>query len=225
MDAQIDRLGAIERRGARRAFAVVERPGAGGADRNRAGEPHRDRMLGRRQIAFLDVVAGAGLVDPAGRVDAQPADHVAGPAAAVALHPKSLFRCQHGGAAQRLGMQQEVAFLAEQPKAVADFPLDLQAAAGAGGLDRGRHRLRGARAGGRTGKAEDERRPRKSTEPGQHRDHGPPSTLRLRQNYGRGRPLTADGASWWPRHGPAAGAAASASAPAAPPEPGAPARA
>ena len=88
--AVVDRLGAIERR-ALRTVAVVERPGAGGADRNGAGQPHHDRMVDRRQIAFLDAVAGAGLVDAAGEIDAEPVDGVARPAAAVALHSQRLF--------------------------------------------------------------------------------------------------------------------------------------
>ena len=83
-DPQIDRLGAVEG-GGLRSVAVVERPGAGGADRHRAGQPDHDRMVDRRQIAFLDVVAGAGLADAAGEVDAEPVDDVARPAAAVAL--------------------------------------------------------------------------------------------------------------------------------------------
>ena len=41
---EIDRLGAIEG-GLPRTVAVVERPGAGGADRNRAGQAEGDRML------------------------------------------------------------------------------------------------------------------------------------------------------------------------------------
>ena len=64
---QIDRLGAIERRSAadRRHRRTSRR-------KSRRPEPapvsrDRDRMIRRRQIAFLDVVAGAGLGDPAAR--------------------------------------------------------------------------------------------------------------------------------------------------------------
>ena len=124
-DAQIDRLGAIEGRLPRRAVAVVERPGAGGADRNRAGEADRDRMIDRRQIAFLDVVAGAGLADAALQIDAEPVDHVARPAAAVALQFQRLFGGEDAAVARALDMEQEIAFLAEQAEAVADLPGDL----------------------------------------------------------------------------------------------------
>src|SRR6185369_10589813 len=83
-DPQVDRLGAIESRGLR-PVAVVERPGAGGADRHCAGQAHGHRMIGRGEVILFDGVAGAGLVDPALEVDAEPVDHVAGPAAALAL--------------------------------------------------------------------------------------------------------------------------------------------
>src|SRR6185503_1555867 len=84
-DPEIDRFGAVEG-GSLWAVAIVERPGAGGANRNRACQPNHDRMIDRREIAFLDVVAGAGLADAAGEIDAQPVHRVARPAAAVALH-------------------------------------------------------------------------------------------------------------------------------------------
>src|SRR6202011_2545564 len=59
---EIDRLGAIEG-GLPRTFAVVERPGTGGGKWNLAGQPNGDRMIHRRQVAFLDVIAGAGLAN------------------------------------------------------------------------------------------------------------------------------------------------------------------
>ena len=124
---QIDGLGAVEGRGLR-TVAVVERPGAGGADRNLAGQPHRDRMIDRRQVVFLDVVAGAGLADPALQIDAETVDRVARPAAAVALQFQRLFRGENAAAARALGMEQKVAFFAEQPEAVADLPRDLHRA-------------------------------------------------------------------------------------------------
>ena len=124
-DAEIDRLGAVEG-GGLRAVAVVERPGAGGADRNRAGQPDDDRMIDRRQIAFLDVVAGAGLADAAGEIDAQPVHGVARPAAAVALNRQRLLGGEHAAAARGFGMQQEIALFAEQAEAVADLPGNLQ---------------------------------------------------------------------------------------------------
>ena len=124
-DPEIDRLGAVEG-GGLRAVAIVERPGAGGADRNRAGQPDHDRMIDRRQIAFLDVVAGAGLADAAGEIDAEPVHGVAGPAAAVALHLQRLFGGENAAAAPGFGVQQEIPFLAEQPETVADLPRNLQ---------------------------------------------------------------------------------------------------
>ena len=93
-----------------------------------AGQPHHDRMVDRRQIAFLDVVAAAGLADAAGEIDAEPVHGVARPAAAVALQLQRLFGGEHGAAASAVGVQQEIAFLAEQPEAVAHFPGDLQGA-------------------------------------------------------------------------------------------------
>src|SRR5947209_8463392 len=89
-DAQIDRLGTIEGRSLR-AIAVIERPGAGGPDRHRAGQAHGDGMINRGDIVLFDVVAGARLVDPALKVDAEPVDHVAGPAAALALELQRLL--------------------------------------------------------------------------------------------------------------------------------------
>ena len=87
-------------------------------------------MIDRRQIAFLDVVAGAGLADAAGEVDAKPVHDVAGPAAAVALHFQRLFRGQNAAAARAVGMQQEIPLFAEQAEAVANLPRNLQGAVG-----------------------------------------------------------------------------------------------
>src|SRR6202023_2265705 len=109
---QIDGFRAIEG-GGLRPVAVVERPGAGGAHRDLAGQPNRDRVIDRRQIAFLDVVAGAGLADAAEQVDAEAVHRVARPAAAVALQFKRLLGGQHAAAAPAVGMEQEIAFLAE----------------------------------------------------------------------------------------------------------------
>ncbi len=82
---EIDRLGTIQRRLPGRTFAVIERPGAGRAHRNGADQPGSDGMIHWRQIAFLDVVAGAGLADTARQIDAETVDRIARPAAAVAL--------------------------------------------------------------------------------------------------------------------------------------------
>ena len=85
-------------------------------------------MVDRRQIAFLDVVAGAGLADTAGEIDAKPVHDVAGPAAAVALHFQRLFGGQNTASAPGVGVQQEIPFFAEQAEAVAHLPRNLQAA-------------------------------------------------------------------------------------------------
>ena len=119
--AEIDRLGAIEG-GLPRTVAIVEGPGAGGADRDLSGQPHGDRVVRRCQVAFLDAVADAGLADAAQQIDAQPVHRIAGPAAAVALQRQRLLRGENAAAAAAIGMEQEVALLAEQPEAVADLP-------------------------------------------------------------------------------------------------------
>ena len=95
------------------------------------GQTDHDGMIDRRQIAFLDVVAGAGLADAAGEIDAKPVHDVAGPAAAVALHFQRLFGGQNAASAPGVGVQQEIPFFAEQAEAVADLPGNLQAAIGA----------------------------------------------------------------------------------------------
>ena len=150
-DPQIDRFGAVEG-GRLRAVAIIDRPGAGGADRHRAGQADHDRMIDRGEIAFLDVVAGAGLADAAGQIDAEPVHRVARPAAAVALDRQHLLRSQHAAAAAAFGMQQEIPLLAEQAEAVAHLPGNLQRPVAAGGL-----RLRGGRgyAGQRAGNQRD----------------------------------------------------------------------
>ncbi len=79
-------------------------------------------MVGRRQVVFLDVVADAGLADPALQIDAEPVHDVARPAAALALHLQRLLGSKHIAVLQAFGMQQEVALFAEQPEAVADLP-------------------------------------------------------------------------------------------------------
>ncbi len=68
------------------------------------------------------------------RVDAQPPDRVARPAAAVALQFQRLFGSQNAPAAHGVGLKQEIALLAEQPEAVAHFPRDLHRALGRGGV-------------------------------------------------------------------------------------------
>jgi len=59
-------------------------------------------------------------------IDAEPVDHVACPAAAVALQFQRLFGGENAAVAPALGVQQKVAFLAEQAKAVPDLPGNLQ---------------------------------------------------------------------------------------------------
>jgi len=79
-------------------------------------------MIDRGQVVFLDVVTGAGLVDAAAQIDAQAIDHVARPAAAIALHLESLFGGQNIAGAQAFGMEQEIPLLAKQPKAISHLP-------------------------------------------------------------------------------------------------------
>src|SRR6478672_1642441 len=81
-------------------------------------------MVDRGEVVLFDVVAGAGLVDPALEVDAEPVDHVAGPAAAFALQLQRLFGGEDAAVTRVLDMELEVALLAEQPKAVAYLPAD-----------------------------------------------------------------------------------------------------
>src|SRR5439155_16173761 len=108
--------------GGLRAVAIVDRPGAGGADRHWAGQSDHDRMIDRGEIAFLDVVARARLVDAAGEIDTEPVHRVARPAAAVALDLQRLLRSQHAASARGFGVQQEIPLLAEQAEAVAHLP-------------------------------------------------------------------------------------------------------
>ncbi len=106
-------------------------------------------MLGRGEVAFLDAVARAGLHHPPRQIDAQPPDRVARPAAAVALDRERVLGRQHAAAAQRLGVDQEVALLAEQPEAVVHFPGNL-------------HRAISALGGGELGGADHQRRKNES---------------------------------------------------------------
>src|SRR6185312_15083192 len=121
---QVDRLGAILR-GLLRTAAIVKRPGADGADRNLAAEPDGDRVIHRRQIVLLHVIARAGLADAPGEIDTEPVHGIACPAAPVALQFERLFRLEDAAVPCRVGMEQEIALLAKQPEAVADFPGNL----------------------------------------------------------------------------------------------------
>src|ERR1700712_4257921 len=132
-DPGVDRLGAVEG-GSLRAVAIVERPGAGGADRDRPAQPHHDRVIDRRQVTFLDVVAIARLADAPSGIDAKPVDGVARPASAVALYFQRLFGGQHAASASGVGVKQKIPLLAEQAEAVADLPGYLQGAVAACGL-------------------------------------------------------------------------------------------
>ena len=60
------------------------------------------------------------------QVDAEAVDHVARPAAAVALHFQRVLGGEDAAAAQAFGMELEVALLAEQAEAVPDLPGNLQ---------------------------------------------------------------------------------------------------
>ena len=77
----------------RRAVAVVEAPGAG--SRRPARMPasaDADAVVARAEIVFALAVALAGFEQPAGAVDAEALDHVARPAAAVALRVPAAAR-------------------------------------------------------------------------------------------------------------------------------------
>src|SRR5260370_25661455 len=87
---QVDRLGAIES-GLLRTFAIVERPGAGGANPDLAGQANPDPAIHQRHVAFLDIIAGAGLADAAGEIDTETVHRIARPAAAVALQFQRLL--------------------------------------------------------------------------------------------------------------------------------------
>ena len=105
-------------------------------------------MIDRGEIAFLDVVACAGLADAAGEIDAKPVHGVARPAAAVALDRQRLLGGQHAAAAGAFGVQQEIPLFAEQTEAVAHLPGNLQRPIAAGGLGlRSGRRYAGQRAG------------------------------------------------------------------------------
>src|SRR5262249_19155197 len=84
-DPQLDLLVARGGRLARRAFAVVEAPGAALIGRHGARQRDADGVIARSEIALAFAVALAALQQLAGAVDAQPLDHVARPAAALAL--------------------------------------------------------------------------------------------------------------------------------------------
>jgi hypothetical protein len=83
-------------------------------------------MIHRRQVTFLDLIARARLADAAEQIDAQTVHRVARPTPAVALQFQRLLRGEYAAAAPAFGMEQEVAFLPEQPETVADFPENLQ---------------------------------------------------------------------------------------------------
>src|SRR6185437_6449783 len=124
-DTKVDGFGAVEGRLLWRAVAIVERPGAGRSHRHRAGKVNGDRMIDRREIAFLDVVARAGLADPAELIDAEPLHHVARPTPTLALQLERVFGGENTAVAQRLDVELKIAFLAEQAEAVAYLPGDL----------------------------------------------------------------------------------------------------
>src|SRR4051812_48879114 len=88
-------------------------------------------MIDRREVAFFDIVAAAGLADPPQQIDTEAVYRVARPAAAVALQLKCLFRGEDAAASRALGVEQKVAFFAEQAEAVADFPGNLHRGVGA----------------------------------------------------------------------------------------------
>jgi len=106
------------------ARAVFERPGAPNGIRRRCGEHDADAMVAGRQIDFARAVALAEFHQPAGTIDAQAFDRIAGPAAAVALDRKPPLGTQDAVVAPGGEMALEIGFAAEQAKAILDLPLD-----------------------------------------------------------------------------------------------------
>src|SRR6516165_8328641 len=89
-DPQIDRVATIGIEALRRIVAGLEMPGARRSVGS--GKPHRDGVIAGCEIVLAGAVAQAGLGDPAGAIDAESSDHVAGPAASVALPRQNVFR-------------------------------------------------------------------------------------------------------------------------------------
>jgi len=114
------------------AVAVVEAPGAALVRRQGSGKRDADAMIARGKIALALAVAVAEFEKPAGAVDAQPFDHLARPAAAVALAGQALLSREHAAAAQRGNVTLEVGLVAEQAESAFDLPLDVRCGAGRG---------------------------------------------------------------------------------------------
>src|SRR5262249_51098672 len=142
-----------------------------------------DGMIARREIVLVYAVAIAGLADLAGLIDAQSAEHVARPAAALAFDRERILGFEDRPRPQIVGMELEVALLAEQTEAVFHLPHDLQRWVG---------RLHGCRLGccrrrrlrrGDTGKAcqRDERNEQRRNRAAEK--HGRSSNERMRQKY------------------------------------------
>src|SRR5215467_4478464 len=83
-------------------------------------------------MGWLDVVTQAGIGDAPLQVDAEAVDHVARPAAAVALQFERVLGGKHTAVAQALDVELEVTFLAEQAEAVLHFPGNLEGRVGGG---------------------------------------------------------------------------------------------
>ena len=81
-------------------------------------------MIDGAEVIFLLAVAQAAFRQPSGLVDAEIVDHVARPAAAVAGARQTLLGGEDAVAAMGGGVAAEIGLVAEQPEAIAHFPLD-----------------------------------------------------------------------------------------------------
>ena len=104
-------------------------------------------MIARREKSLARAVAVADVQKLAGAIEAQSLDHVARPAAAVAVARQPLLGGKHAVVAIGGNVALEVGLAAKQAKAVLDLPVDAQrrvaALSQSGALARGRHQQRG----------------------------------------------------------------------------------
>src|SRR6185437_3621258 len=112
----------------KRSAAVVERPRASLALRDRARYGDADRMVTRIQVVLISAVAVAGLQQVAVIVEAQIADDVLGPADAAIGCLQPPFLGEYPVAAACRHLVQEIRLLAEQPEAILHLPYDVEIA-------------------------------------------------------------------------------------------------
>jgi hypothetical protein len=104
--------------------AVVETPHTAFVGGQCSGKRDAHAVIARRKIDLAFAVTVAEFEQPARTIDAQPLDHIARPAAAVALFCQPPLGRQHAIAARRFDVALEVGLVAEEPKPVLDVPLD-----------------------------------------------------------------------------------------------------